>query len=185
MTEQLRAEPMRPALLPSVLAAVLVTMAAIATPAGAQPPSQRRGPVNVTVSGLFGDDVTPPQGWAPMLITLENRTERELSGVVHAKIRDWRNRGPEHRIPVDLPPRATRRVQLAMHVRDGGDVAVQFVDGGTELGAGQVGVGYNASARGIVVLSDPPRLRGALLDLQDEQPAPHLSLIHIARCGRP
>ncbi len=58
---------MRPALLPSVLAAVLVTMAAIATPAGAQPPSQRRGPVNVTVSGLFGDDVTPPHGWAPKL----------------------------------------------------------------------------------------------------------------------
>jgi hypothetical protein len=168
---------MRPALLRtalSLLAALLVVAAATtATPADAQPPGPRRGPVNVTVGGLFGDDVTPPQGWAPMLITLENRTERELSGVVHAKIRDWRNRGPEHRIPVDLPPRATRRVQLAMHVRDGGDVAVQFVDGGTELGAGQVGVGYNASARGIVVLSDPPRLRGAILDLQDEQHEPY------------
>lgn len=152
------------------LALLVAAASTLAAPASAQP---NRTPVQVEVRGLFGDDVTPPQGWAPMLVTLENRTTRDLSGELHFRVRDWQNRGPEHVVPVDLPARATRRLQFTVKVRDGGDAQVQLLDGRTELGAGSVGIGYNASARGIVILSDPPRLRGRLLDLQDEQHEPY------------
>lgn len=131
--------------------------------------AQQRPRVDIQVQGLFGDDLVGPTQHASILVTLSNRTRTDFQGELEVAVTDWRNSPEKHIIPVDLPAQATRRAQLVVYVRDSGaQVRAKYSDG-TELGSGSMGVGYNAAAEGIVVLSDPPRLRSALLDIETEQ----------------
>lgn len=125
--------------------------------------------VDVHIQGLFGDDLVSPMSHSSILVTLTNRTRRNFQGELVVEVTDWHRAPERHEIPVDLPAQATRRTQLVVYVRDSGaQVKANYVDG-QSLGGGTMAVGYNASAQGIVVISDPPRLRSSLLDIETEQ----------------
>ncbi|HJK95110.1 MAG TPA: hypothetical protein RMH85_25585 [Polyangiaceae bacterium LLY-WYZ-15_(1-7)] len=134
---------------------------------------EQRPPVGVEVGGLFGDDLVVPHTHAPVLVTLTNRTREAWQGTLELSVDDWRRRAERHRMRVDLPAGATRRVQLALRMRDSGATLRASYRQGRLLGSASTTVGYNASARGVVVLADPPRLRQALLDIESEQEQPY------------
>ncbi|MEM1418939.1 MAG: hypothetical protein AAGH15_28860, partial [Myxococcota bacterium] len=135
---------------------------ALASPSGrAQTP---RDPVEIDVGGLFGDELFVQGAHHPLLITLRNRTAQPLRGALNVSVRSWREGGQRHRLPIDLPARAERRVRLPVHAGDGGEVRVSLVGAGGTLGRTTYGL-YGGSTELIVLLADPPRLRGPLLDL--------------------
>jgi len=161
----------------TLCAATLCATTLCATTASAQPAPERQ-PVQVRLSGLFGDDLLREGAYAPLLVELTNVTRRELRGEVEVDIESWRGTPDRHHVRLDLPPGETRRVQLVARVREGGSsIAARYV-AGRELGRTSIGVGYGGG-EGIVVLSDPPRLRAALLDVSTESTDPYGSIQHV------
>ncbi len=147
------------------LAAVLLLPAA----AGAQP---ARPLATLTVRGLFGDDLPMNDAFVPILVEVENHTRRTFRGRVVLSARHWQSPPQRHQVQLDLPPRQTRRVVLDAFLTDATTVEASYVVDDDRLAHAVLSPSYAPSQQAVVVLSDPPRLRPALLDLEVEQHLP-------------
>ncbi|MCB9611849.1 MAG: hypothetical protein H6722_05265 [Sandaracinus sp.] len=147
-----------------VLALVLCT----ALPAHAQ-----LEPVELTVDGLFGPELLIPQRHIPIRIQTRNRTSSPIRGEIVVSSADWQSRPERHRVELDLPARGERATQLTVYARDGGSLTVDFEIDGRRAARQYVSLSYDGARSGVVVLADPPRVRGSLLDLQANQPQPY------------
>lgn len=133
----------------------------LSTPADAQ----LRTPARVDATPLFGEGTLMGEAWGPVLIEVENRTRTDQHGHVEVEVQGWDAASIRRRIPLDVPPHQTRQVIAPIYVRGGGgSVTARFMDGDRRLGSAQHGV-EPSQGGSVVVLGDPPRLRGALLDL--------------------
>ncbi|MEM9190570.1 MAG: hypothetical protein AAGF12_15400 [Myxococcota bacterium] len=147
------------------VAAFLLSMIAV-SPAAAQ-----RSPVVLSGSGIFGDELLLTGVYNALTVEIQNRTNQPIRGTLQARVTHYAESPLDHRTRVDLPPRGTRRVVIDMFVGDGASVALSFTQGGRQLAGASVYPQYQPASSGIVVMSDPPRLRGQLLDLEMTQPA--------------
>ncbi len=151
---------MRHTLLHCVLASLL-----LAPPARAQDRARELFPVRV--QGLFGDETIASESYAPLLVTLENRTAEDVHGTVELRVHGSANELEVHTAEIDLPSRTTRQVTLTPYLDAGSlNVEARFVVDGRAMSRGYADVGYAAGARSIVIVADPPRLHSALIGLQ-------------------
>ncbi len=146
-----------------------ITFALLQLSVGYALAQQDEAPVEVLVQGLFGDDLLLPDGYAELVVTLTSRSRRDLSGELRVEVKDWQNPTEVYQLRVDLPARSERRVQVPVYLRQSGAEVRAIYTAGAEFRSQMLTVGYNGAREGLVVLADPPRLRGALLDLIDEQ----------------
>ena len=145
---------------------VLIAVAVVGAPSLA---SAQRVPVDVSARGLFGDELLINDAYGTVLVEVRNRTRGTLRGRVAVTSRHYA-RGPEkHEIQLDLPPQATRQVTMDLFLADGTTVEIGYVVDDRPVASTAISPAYSASSTGIVVMSDPPRLRGALLELDVEQ----------------
>ncbi len=120
-------------------------------------------PVDVRVEGLFGDWL-PADECTEVLVTLHNRSGRSFRGDLLVDARDWQYPNAVHRLEVDLPAAAERRFQVPLAIR-GTDVRARY-QAEHLLGRDHLPLDYlGGRIPGVVVFSDPPRLRAALGDL--------------------
>ena len=148
--------------------AVLLCTALLPAAADAQ---QQRA-VSVTARGLFGDELLLNDAYSPVLVEVRNHTRRTLRGKVVLTSRHYSYGPQKHEVTLDLPPNAARHVTVDLFLSDGTTVEVAYVVGDVRLSSASVSPAYSPSQTGIVVLADPPRLRGALLDIDVDQPTP-------------
>jgi hypothetical protein len=148
------------------LAASMGVLAALATalPVSAQP--MPPAPVALTAEGVFGNESLLGDGYSALTITATNTTSSTLRGHVEVVIRQWQQ--PEHaeELPLDLPGGETRRAVVTIFVSDSAEISVRYVADGRVVGVTSLSPAYGSGAEALVVLADPPRIRGALLDLQ-------------------
>jgi len=149
---------------------VVLACLLVAAPAAAQ---TRPDPVRVEVDALFGEGMLLGQSYTPVLVTLENRTQRDLAGELDVRMESYDGGHERHVVAIDLPAGQTRQANLTLYVGPlRNRVNVRYMSGGRALGRGAENVTFNG-AQGVVVFGDPPRLRGALLDLDVEEALPH------------
>ncbi|MFO0713228.1 MAG: hypothetical protein U0353_25455 [Sandaracinus sp.] len=120
--------------------------------------------VELFVDGIFGHDAFLSGGYTTIVVRATNRTASALRGELHVQTRTWDHVVSVHRVPLDLPAREGRVATLTLPAFDDGltfDVTYQ-ADGGT-LGTANTALSYAGSARPIIVLDDPPRLRAPLV----------------------
>src|SRR5690606_36564226 len=92
---------------------VVLACLVMAAPAAAQaqPP-----PVRVDVEALFGEGMLLGQRYTPVLVTLENRTSRDLAGELDLRVENYEGAHERHRVTIDLPARQARQVNLTIHI---------------------------------------------------------------------
>jgi hypothetical protein len=122
--------------------------------------------VQVKVRGLFGDEVLEGERWNAVAVEVTNRTERTFRGRVVVPLQEsfGNSNRVHHRVPLDLPPKATRRVQFTVFVGSSTLLEARYEAEGRTLGTGRTSYGRVSGAR-VVVLADPPRIRRTLSDL--------------------
>lgn len=130
-------------------------------------------PVELSVDGLFGPELLLPQRHVPIRVRVRNRLGVAVRGAIVVSSADWQSRPERHRVELDLPARAERTTQMTVYARDGGSLTVDFEIDGRRATRQYVSFAYDGAREGIVVLADPPRLRGSILDLQADQPQPY------------
>lgn len=148
------------------LALVLCTAGGLGAPRAR---AQRPPPVRLELRGVFGNEVLTTGYWQTLVVTAENRTRETFHGVVAVAQSRYDSAPTRYETALDLPPRATRTVLVSMFVGDSGDLTARYELDGTALGTFNVSPAYASGARTAIVMSDPARLRGALLDLEVEQ----------------
>ncbi len=121
----------------------------------------------VNVQPLFGDGTLLAEGWSTVLIDVENLTRADQRGELHLTVQSYRGIAMRAEMPFDVPARQTRRATVPVFGSDSASaIRAEFRRAdGRVLGAGQVSTDYSSAQRSVVVFGDPPRLRGALLDL--------------------
>lgn len=136
---------------------------ALASLAEAQAPREL---VPTRVEPLFGEGTLTAEAYHAVLVTVENGSGRDLAGEVELRVHGYGDHFARHEVPVDLPRGATRQVVVTVFV-DGraSHVGARYVADERPLGRGEAGLSYAGGARSVLVLGDPPRLRGALIDL--------------------
>jgi hypothetical protein len=147
----------------------LCTFGAAATVAAQQ------APVEVFAHGLFGDAALLQDGYGAVLFEARNRTSRPLRGRAIVEVSPSFGDGARthHALPFDLPPRAERRAVFTVFVGTGGSlVRARFEHDGRRFEAPALSGAYGAGARAVVLLAEPPRLRGGLLELQIDLESP-------------
>ncbi len=121
-------------------------------------------PVELAVDSIFGHDALLPGGYTTLVVRATNRTASALQGEVTVETRTWERIVSVHRAPLDLPAREGRYTTLTVPAfEDGLSLNVVYRAGGSELASTSSSLGYSGSARPIVVLDDPPRLRAPLV----------------------
>lgn len=166
------AEGHRPWARGSGLALALASALALAVPAGAsaQPP---RRTVTLTAEGVFGNETLLGDGYGAVAVTVNNTSSAALRGRVQLTVRQWQQSEQIVEAPLDVPAGEARRVILTPFVADSATLEAAYVlDGGASIVATTLSATYGQSARALVVLADPPRLRGALLDMSTNVRAP-------------
>ena len=149
----------------------LFAVALLASPVRAQPEAPR--PVSIAVSGVFGNDAVLGDGYDALQVTAQNRTSTTIRGHVQLLVRQWQQ--PDHvtEVPLDLPGGESRRAIVNVFVSDSATVEARYLaESGGMISSASLAVSYGQSARALVVLADPPRLRGALLDMTTNVRAP-------------
>lgn len=145
-------------------ALVLLGALVSASPSTAQP----QPPVHVTVESLFGEGTLLSEAYAPVVVTLESRTSRDLQGELELAVEG--RPGTRHVAHVDLPAGALRQVVMTLFADgDGGGLTARYRVDGREAGRGGASYTSTSGGRSVVVMGEPPRLRGALLDLDVEE----------------
>lgn len=130
-------------------------------------------PVEISVEGLFGPELLLPQRHVSLRVKLRNRTAGVLRGEVVVSASNWQSRPERHRLEVTLPPRGERTTQLTVYAPDGGNLTADFEVEGRRVARQYASLSYDGARSGLVVLSDPPRVRGSLLGLQVNQEQPY------------
>jgi hypothetical protein len=134
----------------------------IASPAAAQ----ERPRVVVTVQSLFGEGTLLMDAHVPVVVTLESRVARRLSGEVDLVLEAYDGEVAHHHARVDLPARATRQVVMTVFTDSSAShLRASFETEERSWGTATRSYDYSPGGRSMIVLGDPPRLRGALLDL--------------------
>jgi len=145
------------------LALVALCAALVASPARAQ---QREDPVELVLTGIFGDEVLFADAYATVVATARNRTRQTFRGRVVVRADEYDQPPARNAIALDLPPLATRRVTMTFFVgANGPSLTGHYEEGGRTLGTASLATSYTPNGRSLVIVSDPPRLRPALLDL--------------------
>lgn len=143
----------------------LLLLLVLALPASAEAQGLR-APARVEVTALFGEGTLIADGWASVLVEVENRTRGDQRGVIHVDVGDFRGAQMRRELPLDVPAGQTRHLRVPLFTGGaGGTVRARFEANGRVLAHGERNVDYAPSEQSVVVFSDPPRLRGALLDL--------------------
>ncbi len=149
--------PDRRLVLPALLLGLLLL------PHGAEAQQQPRLPVAIEIAPLFGNDVIRPRTWAPILVTLANRTQRAFQGELSLDVKSWRSDGVDHRTRVDLPAGATRRVIIDVYMPDDGTELIgHYLTGGGLAGRRSYTTPYSTGGAGVVVMARESRLRSVL-----------------------
>jgi len=139
--------------------------------AAAQPQKQpQRRPVALSARPLFGDQLILPNAHVPILVTLQNRTERTMSGHVVIEVSNYMSGKRRYQIAADLPAREGRQVVLTPYVVDGGAVKVTYRANGRSLATTTINPAYSPAQTGLVLLDNPSHLRGSLLEMEVEEP---------------
>lgn len=145
------------------LALAIVLASTIAHDATAQRPP----PIEVRVEGVFGNDALIGDGYSTVAITVRNLTRETFRGRVLVRAVQWGQPPERHALALDLPPAEQRRVLMTLFVGGTGtSVEARYEVDERTLGTGSVSASYAPAGRSLVLLSDPPRLRASLLDLQ-------------------
>lgn len=127
--------------------------------------AQQRASIRVEVDGLFGEGTIADQSYVPLLVTLENPTARDLAGELELRVKRF-DGSASHRARVEVPAGRARTSILTVFVPlRATDIEARFAVGGRTIGRGTASVTPADWTGSVVVLGDPPRLRGALLDL--------------------
>lgn len=154
--------------------ALALTLAlSLASAAHAQPPPRR--PVTITAEGVFGNEALIGDGYDAIEVTVTNNTTATMRGRVEVSVRQWQQSEQLVEVPLDVPGGESRRAVTTAFVTDSASIEARYVlEGGATVGAATttLSASYGQSARALVVLADPPRLRGALLDLTTNVRAP-------------
>ncbi|MCA9607197.1 MAG: hypothetical protein KC619_16435 [Myxococcales bacterium] len=147
---------------------LLAALLLLALPAGAEAQGLR-APARVQVTALFGEGTLIADGWSTVLVEVENRTRGDQHGTVQVDVGDYRGTHLRRALPLDVPGGQTRSLRVPLFTGSAGSVVhARFEVDGRVLARGERSVDYAPSERSVVVFSDPPRLRGALLDLDVE-----------------
>lgn len=124
---------------------------------------QRELPVAIEIEPLFGGDVIRPRTWAPILVTLTNRTQGSFQGELSLVAKSWRSDSLDHRTRVDLPAGATRRVVLDVHMPDDGtELLGQYLTGDGIAGRRSTTTPYSTGGAAVVVMARESRLRSVI-----------------------
>jgi len=143
-------------------ALVIVASALCAAPAAAQ-----QLPVVVDAEPLFGEGTLAPAGWSAVLVQVENLTRDDRRGELHLSVESMTDASMRREVPFDVPGRQTRRAILRVFTGQAGSpIRVRYMVDGRSLGSATLSTDYMPAQQTVVVFSDPPRLRGALLDLE-------------------
>jgi hypothetical protein len=140
--------------------ALLTLLLASAMPLSAAAQSAR--PVRIEAHPLFGDDLLVVDAENTILVALQNRRDRAISGELRVSVAHYTERPYDYSMRVDLPPRGSRQIPLEVFVPDGGTVNVRFEGEGIRPVETSVSPRYSPARRGLVLLTDPPHLRGQL-----------------------
>ncbi len=144
----------------ALIAGVLFCALAPASSARAQEPP----PVDLQADGIFGHDAFLSGGYTTLVVRATNRTQSALQGEVTVEARTWDHLVSVHRAPLDLPAREGRVTSLTVPAfEDGLSFTVSYRVAGSTLASTTTALNYAGSARPIVVLDDPPRLRAPLV----------------------
>lgn len=139
---------------------VLVLAALLPNATDAQ---QRQLPVAIEIAPLFGNDVIRPRTWAPIVMTLTNRTQRAFQGEVELDVKSWRTEALAHRTRLDLPAGATRQVQLDVYMPDdGSELSARYVVEGGLAGRQSYTSPYSTGGAAVVVMARESRLRSVI-----------------------
>ena len=132
--------------------------------------AQLRVPARVTVESLFGQGTLLSDAYVPVLVTVENLTRSDFSGEVALDVRGYRGGAMSMTTPMDVPAGQTRHAVLTIYSSEnGGAIRARYLVGGDVLAANTASVDYAPGGRSVIVFGDPPRLRGALLDLDVDE----------------
>jgi hypothetical protein len=129
-----------------------------------------RAPARVTVESLFGQGTLLFDGYVPVLVTVENLTRSDYSGEVALDVRGYRGSAMSVTTRMDLPAGETRRAVLTIFLGESGnEIRARFLVDERVLAANSATVDHAPGGRSVIVFGDPPRLRGALLDLDVDE----------------
>jgi hypothetical protein len=129
--------------------------------------AQAPPPVEVRVEGVFGNDALIGDGYATVVVTVRNLTRETFRGRVLVRATEWGSPPDRHALALDLPAGEQRRVLMTLFVGDSGtSIEARYEVDERSIGAATVSATYAPAGRSVVLLSDPPRLRATLLDLQ-------------------
>jgi len=146
-----------------ILTALLAGASTAALPALAVAQPLR---VVVDAEPLFGQGTLAPEGWTPVLVQVENLGREDQRGELHVTVESMTDASMRREVPLDVPGRQTRRAILEVFTgRAGSQVRVRYVVDGRSLGVETLSTDYMPANHTVVVFGDPPRLRGALLEL--------------------
>ncbi len=155
---------------PGSIALALFALLSLASSARAQE-DDPSAPVRITAEPLFGEGTLLAEGWAPVFVTVQNRTAGEMRAEVHLEVNDYQGPMMRRVAPVDLPPAATRTLVMPVFSQtSGGYLEASVHVGDRRLARYQATIDYAPGGHSLVVFGDPPRLRGGLLDLDVYDP---------------
>ncbi|MBW2460304.1 MAG: hypothetical protein JRH11_01575 [Deltaproteobacteria bacterium] len=151
----------------AALIAFLGVSGSLAT-AAAQAPAPP--PVALTAVPLFGEPLLLPRAHVPLLVTAQNRTGGTLTGQVVVEATHHAAGRRRYQIAMDLPAGEERQVVVTPAVLEGCSITTTYRVDGRPLATVVLHPGYSMAVQGIVLLDNPSHLRGALLEMDIEEP---------------
>ena len=126
-------------------------------------PQEQREPVQLKVESLFGEELTQLNQWAPIRVTLTNRTQSPMRGRIAVKALGWQAPSAQYETAVDLPASAERSIQMTIFLPEsGGSIDARYLVDGRLAGQGTAPLPYSGVGPGIVVLAESSRLANQL-----------------------
>ena len=128
--------------------------------------AQRHRPATLTIEPLFGESTLLADAWSPLFVEVENNTRSDQRGTLAVVVANYQSTVMRRELPLDVPAGETRRAIVNVFTGESGSsVRATFTGASRQLAEAETSVDYQPSGQSVVVLGDPPRLRGALLDL--------------------
>jgi hypothetical protein len=132
----------------------------------AQPPDGNAAPprseVTLEAAPLFASESMGTAGTIALRVSLTNHTGRDLSGELLIQPEGWRDRDLPQRVRVDVPARQQRDVRVSLQVGPAAErVVLTYAPAGIPVQRASVALTMRSGV-GLVVLANPPRMRGHL-----------------------
>lgn len=127
---------------------------------GAEVPPRRE--VTFEAGPLFSSESLGPSGTVPVRVSVTNHTGRDLSGELLVQPEGWRERDVPQRLRLDIPARQRRDLRLSLQLSPGSErLIVTYTPAGIPQQRAQLPLSLRGGT-GVVVLANPPRMRGHL-----------------------